>query len=404
MIAPNLITNGELERVKALVKYNLDYTSLQSSFEDLIRIAQLATGMPIALLNLIDADNLWIAAAYGFGTGCLDKEKSVCQYTIQEKKDLEIKDLLSDARSKDLDAVKQLGLKYYYGVPIRTHSGFPIGTLCVANLESGYLSQDKKEILQLLANEVIKRLDDFKQLEINKSKVQLLEREKRILAHDIRGPLGGVIGLADLALNDGDENSKKELLQYLKLIKESSCSMLEMAEDILRVQLGSAVSVEYLTTLKQLKEKIAHLFAPRIQDKQIQFSISISKVAGDVPFGKDGVQQIIGNLVSNALKFTSSGGSITLSLQLTSTKKNQQLEIKVVDSGTGIDQVRLKTILSGGNATQEGTNGELGYGLGLQLVKQLVNERNGTFTIHSKIGEGSCFQVTLPVFDLNFIN
>jgi signal transduction histidine kinase len=399
MIAVNLDTNGELERVKALVEYNLDYTNLQSSFENLIRMAQLATSMPIALLNLIDADNLWIAAAYGFGTGCLDKEKSVCQYTIHEKNDLEIKDLLSDARSKDLEAVKQLGLKYYYGVPIRTHSGFPIGSLCVVNLKSGVLSSDQKEIIHLLANEVVKRLDDFKQLEINKSKVQLLEREKRILAHDIRGPLGGVIGLADLALNDGDENSKKELLQYLKLIKESSCSMLDLAEDILHVQLGPATAAENLTTLEQLKEKVANLFAPRIQDKHIDFSISISKVAGNVSFAKDGVQQIIGNLVSNALKFTPPGGSIALSLQLTKANKNDQLEIKVEDSGTGIDPDSLNSILSGSNTTQEGTNGELGYGLGLQLVKQLVSEKNGTFNIHSKIGEGSCFQVTLPVFN-----
>jgi hypothetical protein len=233
MIPENSIVQSEFERIKALSEYNLDYANLQPAFEDLVQMVQLATGMPIILLNIIDSDNLWITAARGLKTGCVDKGQTVCQYTILEKNALEIKDLLADVRFQHLEGVKQLGLRYYYGVPIKTGTGMSIGSLCVVHTEFTALSTSKKELMHLFAKEVMKRLDDYNQLASYKSRVLQLQKEKRILAHDIRGPLSGVSSLADLAVCEGEENSKKELLQYLKLIKDSSSSLLELADDIL---------------------------------------------------------------------------------------------------------------------------------------------------------------------------
>lgn len=393
----NYIVENEFERIKALSEYDLDYTELQSEFEDLVRMAQIATGMPMTIINLMDADNVWVAAAYGQEPGCFDKEETVCQYTILEGQAIEIKDLQADPRSQNLQGVQFLNLRYYYGIPLKVSNGVTIGTLCTIGTASTPLTASQKELLHLMAEQVIKRLDDHKQLKIYKSKVQLLEHERRLLAHDIRGPLSGVTSLADLALSDGEENSKKELLGYLNLIKETSTSILEMAGDILDQELNAASQGDHWITLGELKEKIEHLFGSKIVNKGLHLQITLSENTAHLPFAKNVLLQVIGNLLSNAVKFTPAGGFIDIELNLRQGKKNLRLEIKMTDSGVGIDDETLNAILSGEAGSKEGTGGERGYGLGLQLVRQLVAEKKGTMLVSSKRGEGSCFQVFLPV-------
>lgn len=392
------VISRELERVKALAMYNLDYATLQDKFSDLTLLATQISGTSISLINLLDSETLWSVAGQGMGLGAVDKKESVCKYTIDTKTDFEVINLREDPRFCERSYVKNGELSYYYGISLNTLDGHAIGALCVLDNHNPELNLKQKGMLQLLGREVISRLDELKRIAVLENKIQLLQVERRMLAHDIRGPLGGIKGLAEMAAEEGESASKKELLNYLELIKDSSHSVLELATEILQNEQRKKASspADGQINLLQLKKKLEQLFAPRIRDKEIELNVFVSDLTALQPINKYGLQQILGNLISNAIKFTPKTGFITVELCLFGNDHNQKLKLEVKDSGQGMSEAVVNAILKNGTATTEGTNGETGYGLGLQLVKQLVAEKNGTFDVASKEGKGSAFTVVLP--------
>jgi signal transduction histidine kinase len=392
------VISRELERVKALALYNLDYATLQDKFSDLTLLATQISGTSISLINLLDSDTLWSVAGQGMGLGAVDKNESICKYTIETGTDFEITNLGEDLRFCERSYVKSGELSYYYGISLNTLDGHAIGALCVLDDHNPELNLKQKGMLQLLGREVISRLNELKRIAALENKIQLLQVERRMLAHDIRGPLGGIKGLAEMAAEEGESASKKELLNYLELIKDSSHSVLELATEILQNEQRKKASspADGQINLLQLKKKLEQLFAPRIRDKEIDLNVFVSDLTALQPINKYGLQQILGNLISNAIKFTPKKGFITVELGLFGNDPNQKLKLEVKDSGQGMSEAVVNAILNNGTATTEGTNGETGYGLGLQLVKQLVAEKNGTFGVVSKEGKGSAFTVVLP--------
>lgn len=392
------VISRELERAKALATYNLDYDALQEKFADLTMLATQITGTSVSLINLLDADNQWSVAGQGVSLLHLDKKDSICQYTIESEKDFEVANLRNDERFRKQGYVVNTTLSYYYGVPLKTKDGLAIGALCVLDSEDPELGRRQKSMLQLLGKEIINRLDELKRIAILENKIQLLQVERRMVAHDIRGPLGGIKGLAEVAAEEGESASKKELLHYLELIKDSSNSVLDLASEILQSepQRKAAPPAEGQINLLQLKKKLEQLFAPRIRDKEIELNVFVSESTALQPINKYGLQQILGNLISNAIKFTPKSGFITVELNLFGDDFNQQLKLEVKDSGQGMSAGVVNAILGKGTASTEGTNGETGYGLGLQLVRQLIAEKGGTFDVTSKKGNGSAFTVFLP--------
>lgn len=394
MVKPSQLLADNLQRIKTLADFNLDYSALEDDLNDLVNIARLTAQVPMAFINMMDADNLWIVSAIGFGTGCMDRNETVCQYTVLENRVLEIKDMQADERVNHLAAINQLGLKYYYGLPLRAYNGSAVGSLCIVDTVTRSLTSWQTETLALLAREVIKRLELFKKVRVNQAELELMIKQQRILAHDLRGPIGGIVGLAGLAFDDPDV-SREDLLGYLSMVKQSAESVLDLANDILQTTSALEAETEQIS-LSGLKEKMVSLFLPRVTDKHIAFVIDLPHPVDTSRFGKGKLQQIIGNLISNAIKFTPEHGSIDVKMSL-SGDTSKVLTITVHDNGVGmephtIDKIKQMTVKS---AT--GTNGEVGYGLGLQLVQQLVSENKGEFGVLSTPLKGSTFTVRVPV-------
>jgi len=107
--------------------------------------------------------------------------------------------------------------------------------------------------------------------------------------------------------------------------------------------------------------------------------------------------QIAGNLISNAIKFTDKGGEVLVNLDIDTKMPEQKLLIEVNDSGIGITFERLEELRTGTPVSTDGTLGEKGFGLGLNLVSDLVHSLNGTMNISSKIGAGTNIKVEIPI-------
>ena len=399
-ITPPII-NNELNRLIDLAELDLDYANIEDNFKDLTKLAARIAGTEISLINLIDSFTQWTLANYGLPLEQMPREDSVCQYTIAGEAPLEVKDLTTDERFKEkLYVTGPPNVTYYFGVPLRTKNGHNIGALCVMDKGFRDLNPEKVEMLKIIAGEVVNRLVALKVIHSLHNNLHEANAIKKRVAHDIRGPIGGIIGLAQMIAEKGDQNNLDEVLQFITLIHKSGNSLLELADEILNSEIEAGTKnlklKEHELNLLLFKDKLEKLYIPQAKNKEIDFKVNINTKFAVVPFPKNKLLQITGNLISNAIKFTPSHGCVNVYLDLIPTESSHTLRIEVTDSGVGLEVKTIEDILNGNATSTGGTKGEQGFGFGLPLVKFLVDALNGEITIKSKVGEGTTFTVELP--------
>ena len=395
-IAP--IPFNEMDRILNLYEFDIDYTNLESTFSDLTYLAAKITGTDISLINLIDSYTQWSVAKFGLDIDQMAREDSVCQYTILENEHFEVEDLSADTRFHDKSYVgNPLSLRYYFGVPLKTSSGHHIGALCVLDKNNKKLSPEKIELLKIIANEIITRLNTIKVVQDLKGKLNSEKSNIKKASHDIRGPLSGIIGVTQIIKDQLEENNLDQVLEMLNLISRSSKSLLDLTDEILSAEKTSVADskIEEFNLLI-FKEKLLKLYLPQAINKEISFEVTINPENASIRFSKNKLLQIVGNLISNAIKFTPINGKVTTDLDLHESDMGKTLKISVTDTGVGLSKTSIDNILNASQGTTAGTQGEKGYGFGLSMVKHLVDSLDGKMEIVSTEGEGAKFEIILP--------
>jgi len=226
-----------------------------------------------------------------------------------------------------------------------------------------------------------------------KAKQQFLSN----MSHEIRTPMNAIIGFTKVMLKT-DLTAKQN--EYLEAIKMSGDALIVLINDILDLAKVDAGKMTFEQTPFKMLLSISamlHLFQTKIQEKNLtlvkEYDNNIPKVLVGDPVR---LHQIILNLVSNAVKFTSKG-KITVSVHLLSeNKKSATIEFAVSDTGIGISDDKKEKIFENFQQASSGTSRLFGgTGLGLAIVKHLVEAQGGTITVKSKIDEGSTFSFTL---------
>lgn len=227
---------------------------------------------------------------------------------------------------------------------------------------------------------------------LNRAKSEFLAN----MSHELRTPLNSIIGFSDLLLigSSGELNDKQT--RYARNISNSGKDLLNIINDILdlsKIEAGKMILNYEDVSLKQTIDEIVKTLAP-LSSKKDQ-SLETSHI-GDVVIQADKgkLKQILLNLIGNAIKFTPSGGSINISSYL----KDEMANIQIKDTGIGISPEDQKKLFEpfkqlDSNLSREHT----GTGLGLSLVKKLVELHNGTVSVESETEKGSTFTVSLPI-------
>ncbi len=246
--------------------------------------------------------------------------------------------------------------------------------------------------------------EDLKQSAENLKKLnETKDRFISIVSHDLRTPFSSILGFTDLLSSD-ESLSDEERKQYVKYIQESSKSMLALVNSLLdwtRLQTGRIKFEPQKIEAKILVEKSINT----ISGTAFQKGIKILSTVGDefsVFVDKNLIHQVFNNLISNAIKFTDKGGLITVSVKPSSSIRF--LEFTVKDTGRGIKPENLEKLFNlDSKYSSEGTAGERGSGLGLSLVKEIIEKHGGKVSVKSKYGEGSEFAFTLPIASENIL-
>ena len=211
-----------------------------------------------------------------------------------------------------------------------------------------------------------------------------------ILAHDLRGPVGNLNNFIDLMIADDDIDYKAILTKFKPQIAHSH-SLLENLLAWAKSNLGNIKIQKENVSLNKLIRDNVSLLSNAANNKNISihyFSPNEIMVWTDPMV----IQTVLRNLISNAMKFTKSGGKIEISLQTTG--KTVQVEVK--DNGQGIPQSIQNDIFKGTYNTV-GTHNEKGSGLGLMLCKELLEKNEGSIWFHSEINVGTSFFFTIPL-------
>lgn len=236
----------------------------------------------------------------------------------------------------------------------------------------------------------------------SRNQLARLNRQKdtlfSIIAHDLRGPLGTVAGFADLLKQGAGRLSAAEIADHAASMVESCRQLYDLLENLLRwgrLQMGESRPEPERFSLSRLAEQASTLVKEAAERKRIAISVSVPDrtVVGD----RETAATVLRNLLSNALKFTPSGGRIIIAAHLTE-EAAPMVAWHVKDTGVGMtaEQTARLFHLDGRSRTQ-GTAGESGSGLGMHLCRDLVHSAGGSIAVDSVPGRGTDVRFTLPV-------
>jgi PAS domain S-box-containing protein len=269
-----------------------------------------------------------------------------------------------------------------------------------AHLESSFAKTNGTSACRIVISDITQRKNA--EMEITRLNEQLqfalAEKDKffSIIAHDLRSPMTGIIGVARLLVDNVRDYSANEMHKYALAMKESAENLFYLLENLLewsRLNRGMIKFEPDEFGLEDLILKATDLLQTVADQKKIALRCTVPsevKVFAD----KRMLAIVLRNLLSNAYNFSNPGSSVSIM----ATQEKATIVIAVEDNGVGMDQDAAASIFTLDNITsQNGTKGELGSGIGLILCKEFVEMHGGRIWVESTSDQGSIFKFSLPI-------
>jgi PAS domain S-box-containing protein len=316
--------------------------------------------------------------------------------------------LLRENDLKQLEASGDIELvgtdcKVWMGVPLKVEDNI-IGVMCLQDyLNENKFSHDDLYVLDFIANQIaiaIQRRMMLDNLITARQKAEEAAQSKQIfmstMSHEIRTPLNEVIGITNLLLQG---QPREDQMDFIKTLRFSGNHLLTLVNDVLdynKMESGKIVFEQTLFNLNDFLEEIMRSYSFRSKAKHIDFII---KREGSLPDEVIGDQirlnQILSNLLSNALKFTNQGGITVTIRELKRNATQAKVEFSIADTGIGIPEEKKDSIFENfSQASSDTARRYGGTGLGLAICKKLIELQGGTIRVESDPGKGSTFTFT----------
>ena len=217
-----------------------------------------------------------------------------------------------------------------------------------------------------------------------------------IIAHDLRGPFNGFLGLTDIFASELSTMNLDDIQHLAQLLKESANNLYRFLENLLewsQMNRGLKTANRKQLLIKNIINDNILLIKNHAANKEIKISTDVQEDM-TVFADKYMLETVLRNLLSNAVKYTKKGGSITVSARNTTDKL---IEVSVTDTGIGMNKEMIHDLFRiDAKTSRKGTDGESSTGLGLLICREFIEKNEGILTVDSKEGKGSTFRVSLP--------
>jgi signal transduction histidine kinase len=366
-----------------------------------IELAKQITDSPICEIEITDNNYLFTLAHSVTDLKIAPQNYSICHDTLQKNGSHEVEDLLHNDRYKNLSFVQEAPrLRYYFGIKLTTSTGKDIGTISVSDTIPKRITKEQKVQFKILSHAIMTTIEGEYRYNNVAGELKKLKATMHKLNHDITSPINGIILMAGLLIDETEEGSDQA--EEFNMIKESA----ETLYDIINRGLTSAdtdLHEEMLLEKKPLSnilEKLEALYYPLTLDKKLSNSFEYQLEREIlIPFEFSiKLIRIIGNLVSNAVKFTPENGSVDVIFNETGRRDRTLLNITVKDTGRSMSAGQITSFNSGKPVARTVVNGnDESYGTGLQHVHQMISEEGGSVNIESGTSSGTIFSISLPL-------
>jgi signal transduction histidine kinase len=244
-----------------------------------------------------------------------------------------------------------------------------------------------------LATAIMEKAIDTAQQETQRVRAML-----GIVSHELRTPLGSISGYLDLLLiGKSADSAQFEMLARAKISARALIALVNRLLDSAHIQSGKLDLKSTPTLTKNIFEPIIRAAEKQAKEKGLKFQVDIHNLPDSIVVDSLRLQQIIANLLDNAVKYTGSG---KVSLEVAGLGNKMQIIVR--DTGDGIAPENIRMIFQEFSQVQHyATRDQGGVGLGLYIVHSLVNLMGGVIRVESKMGKGSAFIVTLPLLISN---
>lgn len=272
--------------------------------------------------------------------------------------------------------------------------GRTVGALGVTYRDRCQISREDRDFMGMLAEQCAQALDRARLYEAEQRARQLREEALAIAAHDLRNPLSSIqLGAAMLERAAGDGEAGQQVRARAQVIKRAAQRATELLGELLDAATIEAKSLRLELgpcEVGGLLAEIVEMLAPMAEQQGVRLRACPPDGGALIPCDRGRMHQVLSNLAGNALKFTRAGGEITLRAE----RAGAAVRFSVSDTGAGIAPEDLPRLFD--RYWQARATRSAGAGLGLYIVKGIVEAHGGEISVQSKLGEGTTFSFTIP--------
>jgi len=393
------IPDNEVERLAAVREYNIIDSLPEMDYDNLTRIAAEICQMPVSLITIMDAERQWFKSHHGTDLTENSRDLTFCAHgMINPEVPLIVPDATKDPRFSENPIVTgPFNIRFYSGISLINESGYVLGSLCVFDVKPNQITDTQLETLKALGNQVVQLLELRKTInDLKKVKNDLLRGNNNLkefaytISHDLKAPIRNLQQLSEIIYEDYADKIDKTGIDYLKMIKAHSIEAISLVDGVLSYS-KSLQSLSDQKEVTDINELLLNLIEKLDCPKNI--SITVAEQLPTIATSKIAIQQIFSNLIGNAVKYNDKeNGWIKINY-----KADEQYHVfTVADNGRGISPQHLESIftlfymIDPKDASKRGSSG-----VGLSIIKKLLDQLEGKINVKSTLGEGSVFEFSI---------
>ena len=387
----------EAQRLADLISYGVLDTPTDPRFDRLTALARQQFQVPIALVSLVDADRQWFKSHDGLDATETPRDIAFCAHAILGREPFVVRDAREHPLFQDTALVTGAPfIRFYAGIPLISKAGHALGAFCIIDRTPRDLTEADLAALRMLGEVAADMLELHRsersmaasvahQHAANQAKATFLQS----MSHEFRTPLNAIIGFSQILRMPTGRDLTESQREYVDNIETAGRTLLDLTKGMLTMAQIDDDRIRRGMLVQSSEDALADVYCRfrcaaegRGIDLQIEDGADLAFLGHE-----ESVHAALGNLLDNALKFTPSGGRVTLGCQAV----DGAVRLHVTDTGCGIPDHRHAEVFQSFNRLGHEGTGTAGVGLGLAIARRLMQAMHGDAGFDSVEGQGSTF-------------